>query len=81
MKELKRELKDMRTLNKRNISNNLTSKYRELFKKLPPMEEKIMVEYYIKGKSYKSCGLKFSYCERQLRRIIDKSIEKLFKES
>ncbi|MBQ7307115.1 MAG: hypothetical protein IJW82_01135 [Clostridia bacterium] len=81
MKELKRELKDMRILNKRNISNNLTSKYRELFKKLPPIEEKIMVEYYIKGKSYKLCCLKFSYCERQLRRIIDRSIKELFKES
>ena len=79
--DIKKELREMRNLNRRRISNNLTEKYRELFKKLPPMEEEIMIEYYINGKSYKVCGIKLCYCERQIKRIVSKAIEEIYKES
>lgn len=75
--DIKRELREMRNLNRRNIINELTPKYRALFAQLPPLEEKVMCECYIKGKSYGLCGRKISYCERQVKRIVHRSIEQI----
>ena len=68
--EIKSELRQMRNLNRRSIANELTSKYKALFAQLPPLEEKVMCECYINGKSYSACGYKISYCERQVKRIV-----------
>lgn len=73
--EIKCELRDMRNLNRRGIANKLSEKYKALFAQLPPLEEKVMFECYINGKSYSSCGYKISYCERQIKRIVHRSIE------
>ena len=62
--KIKNELRQMRNLNRRRVTNELTSKYRSLFAQLPPLEEKVMCECYINGKSYSSCGYKISYCEQ-----------------
>lgn len=77
IEEIKNELRELRKLNRRCINNNLTEKYKALFKNLPPLEEKVMYECYIGGKSYSSCGYKISYCERQIKRIVHKSIKLL----
>ena len=73
--KIKEELKEMRKLNRRGIDNDLSNKYRELFTKLPPLESRVMNECYIYGKSYLACGRKVDYCERQVRRIVEKSID------
>ena len=75
--EIKSELRQMRNLNRRSIANELTSKYKALFAQLPPLEEKVMCECYINGKSYSSCGYKISYCERQVKRIVHRGIEQI----
>lgn len=75
--EIKSELRQMRNLNRRGIVNELTQKYKALFAQLPPLEEKVMCECYIKGKSYGSCGYKISYCERQVKRIVYRSIDQI----
>lgn len=36
-----------------------------------------MTECYIHGKSYALCGHKFAYCERQIYRLVERSIELL----
>lgn len=72
--EIKNELREMRNLNRRYITNDLSTKYRDIFAKLPPLEEKVMIECYINGKSYRVCGSKISYCERQVKRIVQRSI-------
>ena len=77
IEEVKHELRQMRNLNRRYITNNLTSKYKSLFAQLPPLEERVMCECYINGRSYSSCGYKISYCERQVKRIVHRSIEQL----
>lgn len=79
VKEIKSELREMRNLNRRGITNDLVTKYKALFSKLSPLEEKVMRECYINGRSFCSCGIRISYCERQVRRIVHKSIEKLNK--
>ena len=73
--DVKLELKEMRNLHRRGIVNSLTSKYKSIFTQLPPLEEKVMFECYIAGKSFLSCGVKIGYCERQIRRIVKKSFE------
>lgn len=75
MRDFRQELKEMRNLHRRGIVNTLTSKYKYIFSQLPPLEEKVMFECYIAGKSFLSCGVKIGYCERQIRRIVKKSFE------
>lgn len=75
--EVKNELREMRKLNRRFITNDLTTKYKALFAQLSPLEEKVMCECYINGKSYSLCGYKIYYCERHVKRIVHRSIEKL----
>ncbi|MBR2377457.1 MAG: hypothetical protein IKA85_06810 [Clostridia bacterium] len=77
IKEIKSELKEIRNLNKHCISSQLTTKYIELFKRLKPLESTIMTECYINGKSYRACGLKVYYSERQVKRIVHTCIFKL----
>jgi len=77
MVDVKAELRKMRNLNRRKIENDLTSKYASLFEQLSPLEQEVMAECYIKGKSYGSCGHKIAYCERQVYRIVKRSIDKL----
>lgn len=76
-KEIIIELKQMRNLNRRSITNELTSKYDILFSKLNPLEERVMRECYIEGKSYAICGNGIGYCERQIKRIVHRSIDKI----
>ena len=73
--DIKNELREMRNLNRRYITNDLSIKYRDIFSKLPPLEEKVMIECYINGKSYCACGSKIAYCERQVKRIVQRSIK------
>lgn len=77
MNEVENELREMRNLNKRYIPNELSKKYRDIFTELPPLHQKVMKEYYINCRSYHACGQRVYYCERQIRRIIDKSKEKI----
>ena len=77
MSDVKVELRELRNLNRRKIENSLTKKYVELFGKLSPLEQEVMTECYINGKSYGSCGHKIAYCERQVYRIVRRSMEKL----
>ena len=74
---IKKELREIRNLNKRGISNETTQKYQMMFSKLPDLEQRVMVECYINGKSYALCGHKFAYCERQIYRLVGRSIELL----
>lgn len=73
--EIKKELKELRNLNKRHIANNLIEKYKLLFSQLPPVEEKVMTECYLNGKSYLDCSYLLNYCERQVYRIVCRSIK------
>ena len=75
LRDLKNELKELRNLNRRCVSNKLNSKYKKLFAQLPPLEEKVMNFCFVSGDSYRTCGYKLSYCERQVKRIVSKSIE------
>ena len=77
MIDVKAELREMRNLNRRKISNDLTIKYTSLFEELSPLEQEVMTECYIKGKSYGTCGHRIAYCERQVYRIVRRSIEKI----
>lgn len=77
--KVKEELKEMRKLNRRGIINSLTEKYKLLFQQLPPLEQQVMNECYLQGKSYLACGRRVSYCERQVKRIIKRSIEQIGK--
>ena len=77
VEEIKAELRQIRNLNTRGISNALTEKYKSLFDNLPALEQAVMTECYILGKSYRLCGRKIAYCERQVHRIVKRSIELL----
>ena len=74
---IKKELKSIRNLNRRGITNETTQKYERLFEQLPELERRVMIECYIHGKSYALCGHKFAYCERQIYRLVERSIELL----
>ncbi len=74
LEKVKSDLQEIRNLNKRNIYNTKSKEYNKLFKKLPILESIVMTDCYINGTSQKNCGLKMSYCERQIRRIVQKSI-------
>lgn len=71
------ELRQMRNLSKRGVGSSLVEKYKDLFTCLPPLEQKVMEECYIRGKSYASCGYKLSYCERQIKRIVQRSTKRI----
>ena len=77
IKEIKNELREIRNLNKRGIINEKSQKYKQLFSLLPALEAEVMTECYINGKSYSVCGRKVAYCERQVKRIVHRSIERL----
>lgn len=77
IKDIKLELKEIRNLNKRCIANELTVKYKKLFLELNPLECKVMTECYINGKSYRDCGIKVYYSERQIKRIVHNCIGKI----
>lgn len=79
LEKVKSDLQEIRNLNKRNIHNAKSKEYNKLFKKLPILESKVMIDCYINGTSQKNCGLKMSYCERQIRRIVQKSISLIVK--
>ena len=79
LEKVKSDLQEIRNLNKRNIYNTKSKEYSKLFKKLPTLESKVMIDCYINGTSQKSCGLEMSYCERQIRRIVQKSISLIVK--
>lgn len=79
LEKVKSDLQEIRNLNKRNIYNTKSKEYNKLFKKLPILESKVMIDCYINGTSQKNCGLKMSYCERQIRRIVQKSISLIVK--
>lgn len=74
---VREELRQMRNLSKRGVSSVLIDKYKQLFTQLPPLEQKVMEECYIHGKSYARCGYKLFYCERQIKRIVQRSTAKL----
>ncbi len=71
------ELRQMRNLSKRGFSSDLIKKYKYIFTQLPPLEQKIMEECFIKGKSYLMCGYKMAYCERQIKRIVQRSTKRI----
>ena len=71
------ELRQMRNLSKRGVSSDLVDKYKFIFTQLPPLEQKVMEECYIRGKSYASCGYKLAYCERQIKRIVQRSTKRI----
>lgn len=75
--EIKNELREIRKLNARGIKSDLIAKYKKLFAQLSPLEEVVMTTCFLLGKSYAACGRKISYCERQVKRIAHRSIEKL----
>ena len=71
------ELRQMRNLSKRGVGSDLVEKYKDIFTQLPPLEQKVMEECYIKGKSYLICGYKLAYCERQIKRIVQRSAKRI----
>ena len=75
--EIRNELREVRKLNSRGIKSNLITKYKILFAQLTPLEEIVMTNCFLLGKSYAACGRLISYCERQVKRIAHRSIEKL----
>ena len=80
MFKIKEELKELRRLARRGIDAGLVEKYKIIFKKLPPLECKVMNECYLNGKSYLVCGRLVSYSERQIKRIVCNSIALIMKE-
>lgn len=77
LEKIKEDLRIIRNLNRRGLCNELTEQYKELFSQLPPLEQSVMIECYVKGKSYSDCGCKIAYCERQVFRIVHNSIKLL----
>ena len=51
IKEIKNELREIRNLNKRGITNEKSQKYKQLFSLLPALEAEVMTECDINGKS------------------------------
>lgn len=78
MAEIRQELRQLRNLNRRGLITGLEAKYVKLFQEeLTPLEREVMTQCYIAGRSYRSCGRKIGYCERQIYRIVARSIYRL----
>jgi len=52
---------------------------KEAVSKLNGYEQKLIIERYFCGKTYQSLAFRYSYCERQIRRKINKVIYKISK--
>jgi hypothetical protein len=74
---VKDDLKELRRLRRRGRRSVCILKYEMLFDKLPPLQSMVMTECYINGLSYYDCGSKIGYSERQIKRIVRRSMENL----